>query len=487
MIVKLFNFYKRENSTSQPISTGHEFNCRLKDDTSVVNPVIIIDFGDQEDPEAHLFNYAYIEDFKRYYFIGDIKVLGGMLWEYSLKCDILATYKRDISISTIYLLRCSRDFDGNIIDNYYPVKTSYHDAVRRKYSPWFNNGNQIFIDDGCFILGVVAQPYSQTASTYGSIKYIAMTRANLAVLVNYLMTDGNITLQGITLEGVTAQAAKAIIDPLQFIKSCQWSPLKYSDVGTSEVQNLVIWSWSVPGAAYKPLPVDMPYLKWNVTFDDIPRHPQSEMRGNYLNTEPFTKLMINLPPFGIIDLDTTLASGTDEILCNITYDLITGIGILEIHYDYNFGTPACRIKSQIGVPIQLTQVYNDYISAAGGVAGGVLGTIGSIFTGNAAGAVISGIGAVTSAASAMKPVQSSAGGTGGFSDLDGWACLYAVFYDLPDEDRIHAGRPLCKMVNMSTMATGIYCLALGGDIPINGTAGEQAQLKQYLESGFFYE
>jgi hypothetical protein len=167
--------------------------------------------------------------------------------------------------------------------------------------------------------------------------------------------------------------------------------------------------------------------------------------------------------------------------------MITGVGILEIHYDTVNGPPACRLQSQIGVPVQLTQVYNDYISSAGGVTGGILGTIGSALTGNIGGAIQGGVAAITSAANAIRPIQSSIGGNGGYSDLDGYATLYAVFYTIPDEDRSHVGRPLCDTVAMSSVGSGAYCLALDGDLPISGTAGEQQRLKEYLETGFYYE
>jgi len=487
MKIRFYNYVKRENSTGVPRGEGHEYEVTLKSDTSVVHPTIIIDFADQEDPELHIFNYAYIPEFKRYYFVGDIKALRGVIWEYSLKCDILGTYRDTIGVQYLYLLRCSREYDGDVVDTYYPVKSSYTYAVRQNYTPWFPSGIQVNIDDGSFILGVVSRPGTITASTFGSIKYIALTRSELIKLVNYLLDANNLVSEQVTVTGVTNEAMKAIIDPLQFIKSCQWCPVRYSDFDASEQTGLSIWSWTASGVRYKNMPSDPPYLQWDVDFNDIPRHPLAAQRGNYLNTEPYTKMNLMIPPFGVIDLDTTLTAKAYKLVARVTYDLITGQGILEVHYDNEGGPIACRIQSQIGVPIQLTQVYNDYISAAGGVAGGAMGMLGSLLTGNIGGIVANGIGAITSAANAMKPIQSSIGGNGGFSDLDGWAALYAVFYDIPPEDRAHVGRPLCAEVNMSTMATGTYCLAMEGDVPINGTAGEQAQLKAYLEGGFYYE
>ena len=66
--VKLWSFTKRENSTKIPTGTATEFDCVLKDDTSIVNPTIELSANNLTS-----YNYAQISDFGRYYFIRDIK------------------------------------------------------------------------------------------------------------------------------------------------------------------------------------------------------------------------------------------------------------------------------------------------------------------------------------------------------------------------------------------------------------------------------
>lgn len=488
MEIRFYTFYKRENSTARPSGEGHKYECTLKSDTSIVHPSIIIDYADQEDPEPHLFNYAYIPDFRRWYFVGDTKVLRGIIWEYSLQCDILATYKDTVSVSYLYLLRCSRDFDGSIVDNFYPVKTSYTMAYRETQTPWLHAASEDpDLDLGCFILGISAAPGNRPAGSYGSVKYIALDKSNLCTLIDFLMDAQTLDDWSISIDGVTDEAVKSIIDPLSFIKSCQWCPLLYDEIDATETTNLNIWSWVAPNVRYKPMTSNPPYFKWSASFPDIPRHPLASSRGAYMNTEPHTKMAVCIPPFGLIELDTTLAAGARQIIGKITYDMITGMAILEIHYGADSGMPACRTASKVGVDIQLTQVYNDYLGAVSGLISGGLGMAGSLLAGNIGGLISSGVSAIGSAVNAMKPIHSSVGGSGGFSDLRGKARLYAVFYDAPDEDRAHVGRPLCKEVNMSSIPEGTYCLAMDGDIAINGTAGEQQQLKAYLEGGFYYE
>ena len=54
---------------------------------------IITIAGDENTP---FFNYAYIEDFARYYFITDIKSIRNGVWEISFLCDVLMSFKNDI-------------------------------------------------------------------------------------------------------------------------------------------------------------------------------------------------------------------------------------------------------------------------------------------------------------------------------------------------------------------------------------------------------
>lgn len=67
-------------------------SCLLKDGTSVENPVILItNYNNLTDC-----NYMYIDEFHRYYFIGDIISVRQGLWEVHAHVDVLETYKDQI-------------------------------------------------------------------------------------------------------------------------------------------------------------------------------------------------------------------------------------------------------------------------------------------------------------------------------------------------------------------------------------------------------
>lgn len=67
-------------------------SCILKDGTSVENPVILLtNYND-----IHDFNYMYIDEWQRYYFITDIVSVRNGLWEIHAHVDVLMSFSQQI-------------------------------------------------------------------------------------------------------------------------------------------------------------------------------------------------------------------------------------------------------------------------------------------------------------------------------------------------------------------------------------------------------
>lgn len=90
--VQLMNNSSPVEKIGKTLSAGNTYNCALKDDTSILNPVIILQTSDN----IFTYNYIYISDFDRYYFITDIKSLNNNRWEITGKVDVLETYATEI-------------------------------------------------------------------------------------------------------------------------------------------------------------------------------------------------------------------------------------------------------------------------------------------------------------------------------------------------------------------------------------------------------
>ena len=114
MQINFYTFAKKINSTKQPTGNGTQLDCNIKAPSSIINPVLEITTS----PIS--FNYCYIPAFSRYYYINDITFDRG-LWVISCSVDVLASYKTTIGNSSCYVTRSSQNFDGDIMDNLYPI------------------------------------------------------------------------------------------------------------------------------------------------------------------------------------------------------------------------------------------------------------------------------------------------------------------------------------------------------------------------------
>ena len=91
MLLKLYNTDSETNRINKVLTDETEFDVRLKDKSSVVNPVLLLK------SETYInFNYAYIPKFQRYYFVDDISVYPNKMYILTLRCDVLTSFKDDI-------------------------------------------------------------------------------------------------------------------------------------------------------------------------------------------------------------------------------------------------------------------------------------------------------------------------------------------------------------------------------------------------------
>lgn len=78
---------------SQYISNSWYCEGTLRESSSVINPVITME---KTNPAANLYNYMYIPEFKRWYYINDIVSINNGLWQISAHVDVLYTWGADI-------------------------------------------------------------------------------------------------------------------------------------------------------------------------------------------------------------------------------------------------------------------------------------------------------------------------------------------------------------------------------------------------------
>ena len=87
----------------------HEIDISMKQSVNVVTPDIVLNI--QGVPNLLECNYAYIRDFKRFYFIRDITNENLHEFTLHLECDVLETYRDDILNSRAVVMKQMDDED----------------------------------------------------------------------------------------------------------------------------------------------------------------------------------------------------------------------------------------------------------------------------------------------------------------------------------------------------------------------------------------
>lgn len=91
MDITFYNNRSEKNKINKTLETPFTLSGDLKGETSVINPVIMIEHGN---PTGY--NYAYIPEFNRYYFISEITSVRTGLWRVSMVVDVLMSFKTQI-------------------------------------------------------------------------------------------------------------------------------------------------------------------------------------------------------------------------------------------------------------------------------------------------------------------------------------------------------------------------------------------------------
>jgi len=107
MKLQIYNNNSNSNVINKNIDLINELNFNLKSDNSILQPILILKnyIGG---------NYCYIDEFKRYYFINDVRLLSNGLYELHLNVDVLMTYKNEIinnPISTRKMIKLNNEID----------------------------------------------------------------------------------------------------------------------------------------------------------------------------------------------------------------------------------------------------------------------------------------------------------------------------------------------------------------------------------------
>lgn len=97
--ISLFKTVSENNRVVKVLTDEKQLSGELRNQTSVLNPNIRIESADN----ISGYNYCYIPEFGRYYYITDIVSERTNIWEVSMRCDVLMSYKDEIQNLNVIL------------------------------------------------------------------------------------------------------------------------------------------------------------------------------------------------------------------------------------------------------------------------------------------------------------------------------------------------------------------------------------------------
>lgn len=457
-MVTFYTFDKKINSTKRPNKTYQyvELYCRLNDGSGLINPVFKVDFSQYDNINAWDYNYCYVQEFDRYYFVKDWRYNLG-LWICETSVDVLASYKGSIGAMSTYVLRSASNFDRYLPDNLYPVKSGATYATKQNN----NNPFAASFSGGYFVAGII----NNDSGGYGAVNYYVFTASEFRSFSNYLLS--NVSIYGVT--DISSQLLKCLYNPFQYVVSCMWLPIEPPK--GANVSSVPIGWWTVPTSAARL----SGFVRVSGTCTcEIPRNPEGRYK-QFMYGEPYTEYYLDFPPFGSfsISADNLINATVLDFAWNV--DCITGLGRLQM--GANSAQPFNIVHAQIGVPIQLAQMSPpvfDQLQQA-------IPDTGIEW----ADTIINTLGNVGNALVATKMPMQTTGTTGGFMGGYYPIKLTGIFHGVAEENLVEFGAPFCQTIQLRNLRG--YILCAHGEFDGTATREETEQINSFLTSGFFYE
>lgn len=466
----LFTFSKRENSTKRPtLNTGTTVSITLKSPTSILNPVIELQYPMTSSPVA--FNYMYIQEFGRYYWLTSPGwVWDNRLWVGYFSVDVMASWKTQIGSSDAYVLRSASDWDGFITDNYYPAKvgpTILGNVI--------NTGYESSMANGCYVVGVIT---GNTPGCIGATTYYVMDNTTMAQFLDEIIN----TSAWSSISDISNDLLKTIFNPYQYIVSCTWFPFSPATLPISGNQTVHFGWWQLSVTAPTLLHPEM-YKNYNGAGAlTVPKHPDASTRGAYLDAPPYSMYQLEFYPFGVFQLPSL--AGTSKLQIRTIIDCVTGTAVMIVESE-DTGELLATSGTQFGMPIQLAQSGSNILSGAAGTVASAGALVAGAATGNVPAVIAGAAGGIGSSIDTWKPKTTVSGFNGSKATLLDTISIIGEFYRQTEDDIVEHGKPLCKKKTISSLSGYILCADADPVVACSDT--ELSEIVKYMNTGFFYE
>ena len=511
MLVRFFKWSKFQNSTEIPTGPGYVpvdvYDCQLKDDTSIINPVLSVRFPDQM--KITEYGYCYIDEFARWYFIRDY-IFNKTRWILQLEVDPLASFREDIKNSRGFVLRSGKwpenypdDAKGYFTDAIYPAACQAAISSFEIESPFTTE-----FRNGAIVIGVIGAAGSTTTSALGAVSYYLIDVPTFQFLCYSLLSE-EASYTGVNGDIMDPNLLRCIFNPLQYFASVMWFPFNISGqdglIENMVAQNSLVqvssihygW-WQINGLntsgrrCYR-VESNRGYLARSQRIR-LHHNPDYSEDRKYTDYAPYRKVTFYAYPFGSIPID--LSSITDNCFgFNFIVDLFTGHAVLDVvampGTNPEDGSPPkvatlYRSETQFAFEIPVAQMGTDVIKAGADAVGAISNTIGNAFHLNITGAISAAATGISDAIHNSAPQLLTKGTTGSVSlfNIIKWTVTEQFYMQAQYANTIY-GFPLCWDCKLDECFGGFVQVSKSMFRSDRATLQEIEMINQYMENGFF--
>lgn len=307
MKVRFYNFSKRSKETMFPTTGYAEVNLTLKDSCDVEHPTFLI-----QSFNAAAYNYFFIPDWNRYYFIASAKSIDNM-WEVTGTEDYLGSFKAEIGMIVCDILYASGS-TKNIADSRIPVKAN----LLRGHNYKAIDGMTITEGQGAIILGITGKgsfgPYLMKNSTQ-----ITEMLDGIESWSSFITDNWTFTKQLFFGGSASECLRSAIAIPLVF---------GGADVSNGIAVDLNLGHYPATdsnGTNIQGYHITKPLLKYS---DDITIPWQS---NDWKRLSEYTSITLYLPLIGLIDIPATTVKNDSALHISYSVNVTSGDIAVEIY------------------------------------------------------------------------------------------------------------------------------------------------------------
>lgn len=145
MEIELYYNHSDYRYINKDVEFGEVINGTLKDATSIMSPVVLVDSD-----SILRYNYVYIPEFQRYYEVTEVTSVRTGLWEVSMKCDVLMSFRGDIMATQVIIDKQTEIRNANLYidDGTYIAENKMFASVINFPAGFLENPNIILITAG---------------------------------------------------------------------------------------------------------------------------------------------------------------------------------------------------------------------------------------------------------------------------------------------------------------------------------------------------